>query len=45
MILADENIEADIVAKLRSEGHIVEHVSEWSPGATDEVVLDRAEWL
>jgi predicted nuclease of predicted toxin-antitoxin system len=45
VILAEENIEGEIVAKPRSEGFTVEHVSEWSPGANDDVILAHADEL
>jgi len=40
--LADENVEAGIVALLRAEGHDVLHISETAPGVRDERVLQQA---
>lgn len=40
--LADENIHADLVAWLRSEGHDVLYVAETTPGEPDEPLLRRA---
>jgi predicted nuclease of predicted toxin-antitoxin system len=42
-IVADESIEARIVAKLREEGHEVIYVAELRPGITDQEVLQVAE--
>lgn len=41
-VLADEGVDAAIVARLRSDGHDVEYVAELAPGITDDEVLDRA---
>lgn len=41
-ILADENIEKPVVAKLSAEGHQVLHVSEIAPSITDVAVLRLA---
>ncbi len=41
-ILADENIDAPIVAWLRSEGHDVTAVSEMAPGTDDASILPIA---
>ncbi len=41
-LLADENIERQLVARLRSEGHTVPYVAEMAPGLDDEAVLREA---
>ncbi|HUU21549.1 MAG TPA: DUF5615 family PIN-like protein [Phycisphaerae bacterium] len=41
-LLADESVDAPVVARLRAEGHSVEYVAEISPGITDESVLALA---
>ena len=41
-LLADEGVDAAIVARLRSDGHDVVYVAELSPGITDETVLELA---
>jgi predicted nuclease of predicted toxin-antitoxin system len=41
-ILADESVEGEVVARLRSEGHDVAYVSETSAGIHDDEVLARA---
>jgi len=41
-LLADEGIDAAIVARLRSNGHDVVYVAELSPGITDDAVLELA---
>jgi predicted nuclease of predicted toxin-antitoxin system len=41
-ILADESVEGEIVARLRSEGHDVAYVPETSAGIRDDEVLARA---
>jgi predicted nuclease of predicted toxin-antitoxin system len=41
-ILADESVEGEIVARLRSEGHDVAYVPEISAGIRDDEVLARA---
>lgn len=40
--VADENIDRQIVDRLRQDGHIVMSVAEMDPGISDEVVLDLA---
>ena len=40
--LADENIDRQIVERLRQEGHNVEYVGEIDPGITDDEVLEMA---
>lgn len=37
--LADENIDTQVVERLRQEGHRVLYVAEMEPGITDDVVL------
>ncbi|HLX56031.1 MAG TPA: DUF5615 family PIN-like protein [Ktedonobacteraceae bacterium] len=41
-ILADENISARLVERLRQEGHEVEYISEIARGSKDSTVLDIA---
>lgn len=41
-ILADENVEGEIVARLRSEGHDVAYVPESAAGIRDDELLARA---
>jgi predicted nuclease of predicted toxin-antitoxin system len=41
-ILADESVEGEIVARLRSEGHDVAYVPETTAGIRDDEVLARA---
>ena len=41
-LLADESVDAPIVERLRSDGHSVRYVAEFSPSITDDEVLDRA---
>jgi predicted nuclease of predicted toxin-antitoxin system len=41
-LLADEGVDAQIVAKLRSKGHDVLYVAEMDPGISDESVLKLA---
>lgn len=41
-LLADENIDASLVARLRDAGHEVLSVAEMDPGIPDELVLERA---
>lgn len=41
-LLADEGVDAAIVARLRLEGHDVLYVAELTPGITDSAVLDLA---
>lgn len=38
--LADENVDRQIVDRLRQEGHHVSYVAEMDPGISDPVVLD-----
>jgi predicted nuclease of predicted toxin-antitoxin system len=40
--LADENIDRQIVERLRKEGHIVQYVAETDAGISDDEVLDLA---
>jgi predicted nuclease of predicted toxin-antitoxin system len=40
--LADEGVDALIVARLRRDGHDVTYVAELAPGITDDAVLDLA---
>lgn len=40
--LADESIDAPIVARVRADGHQVDYVAEMSPSLPDDLVLDRA---
>ena len=41
-LLADENLDLSVVARLREAGHQVLAVAEMEPGISDDVVLDRA---
>jgi predicted nuclease of predicted toxin-antitoxin system len=41
-LLADESVDAQIVDRLRTDGHAVPYVAEMSPSITDDEVLDRA---
>jgi predicted nuclease of predicted toxin-antitoxin system len=41
-LIADEGVDAAIVARLRSSGHDVSYVAELAPGITDEAVLELA---
>lgn len=41
-LLADENIDGQIVDALREKGYIVGYVAEMDPGISDEVVLELA---
>ena len=41
-LLADENLDRSVVARLREAGHQVLAVAEMEPGISDDVVLDRA---
>jgi predicted nuclease of predicted toxin-antitoxin system len=41
-LLADENLDLSVVARLREAGHQVLAVAEMDPGIPDDVVLDRA---
>ncbi len=40
--VADESVDQSIVSRLRVDRHLVEAVSELSPGITDDEVLSRA---
>lgn len=42
MILADESVDAPIVAALRAAGRAVAYIAEDAAGVTDDVVLERA---
>jgi predicted nuclease of predicted toxin-antitoxin system len=41
-LLADEDVDRQIVERLRRDGHGVQYVVEMEPGVSDEVVLDVA---
>lgn len=41
-ILADENIETLVIARLRADGYAVEAVAQQTPGAKDVAILERA---
>ncbi|MEE4275682.1 MAG: DUF5615 family PIN-like protein [Thermoleophilia bacterium] len=41
-LLADEGVEAGVVARLRAEGHDLLYIAELAPGITDDAVLDLA---
>ncbi|MEW5872752.1 MAG: DUF5615 family PIN-like protein [Chloroflexota bacterium] len=41
-LLADESVDAPIVARLRADGHDVTYVAEMSPGISDNMVLNLA---
>jgi uncharacterized protein (DUF433 family) len=41
-VLADEGVDAAMVARLRSDGHDVVYVAEVSPGIIDDAVLELA---
>ena len=41
-LLADEGVDAQIVERLRADGHDVPYVAEMSPSITDDEILDRA---
>ncbi|MFO0849643.1 MAG: DUF5615 family PIN-like protein [Gemmataceae bacterium] len=41
-LVADESVEQDIVARLRTDGHDVVYVAELAPSITDDAVLDEA---
>ena len=41
-LLADENIDASVVASLRAHGHDVESIRDTSPGVTDAEVIRMA---
>jgi len=40
--LADENVDQEIIDRLRSDGHVVLVVAEMEPGIDDEAVLSLA---
>ena len=40
--LADENVDSEIVDRLRKDGHQVWYVAEMDPGISDEAVLELA---
>jgi len=42
ILLADENLDRSVIARLRSEGHEVLAVAEMEPGIEDSAVLARA---
>jgi len=41
-LLADENVDAPVVDRLRADGHDVVYVAELAPGIPDDPVLDDA---
>lgn len=41
-LVADESVDAQIVERLRADGHVVPYVAEMSPSITDDEVLDQA---
>jgi hypothetical protein len=41
-LLADENVDSPIVARLRADGHDEVYVAELDPGIPDDPVLDDA---
>ena len=41
-LLADENVDCQVVDRLRGVGHAVEYVAEMAPGIPDEDVLSKA---
>jgi predicted nuclease of predicted toxin-antitoxin system len=41
-LVADENIDLSVVARLREAGHVVLAVAEMDPGISDDVVLETA---
>ena len=41
-IVADENIDKEIVDRLRADGHDVLFIAETNPGIDDEMVLSRS---
>ena len=41
-LLADEGVDAPVVARLRQDGHEVVYVAELEPGIPDDLVLERA---
>jgi predicted nuclease of predicted toxin-antitoxin system len=42
ILLADEGVDREIVARLRLDGHEVLYVAEMDPGISDDLVLERA---
>lgn len=40
-LMADECVDRQIVARLRSEGHEVLYVAEMDPGIPDETILEK----
>jgi predicted nuclease of predicted toxin-antitoxin system len=40
--VADENLDRQIVERLRQDGHTVWHVAEMEPGISDDIVLELA---
>lgn len=41
-LLADENLDRQIVERLRQDGHFVWYVAEMEPGISDDIVLNLA---
>ncbi len=41
-IVADENVDKEIVDRLRADGHDVFYIIEQNPGIDDEIVLNRS---
>jgi predicted nuclease of predicted toxin-antitoxin system len=41
-LVADESVDAPIVERLRSDGHVVAYVAEMNPSITDNDVLEQA---
>jgi len=41
-IVADENVDKEIVDRLRGDGHDVVYIAEADPGTDDQAVLDRS---
>lgn len=39
-LVADESVDGPVIARLRRDGHLVESISERSPGVDDQAVLD-----
>ena len=42
ILLADEGVDRSIVLRLRSEGHLVDHIAELAPSLKDDEVLRQA---
>lgn len=42
ILLADENVDSEIVERLRKDGHRVWYVAEMEPGISDEAVMELA---